>query len=57
MLAVKVAECKFVFQGLICNGECLQCFDAVCLAAGRASDRGHLTEWWGAGVVICLEQG
>jgi len=57
MLAVKVAECKFVFQGLICNGECLQCFDAVGLAAGGASDRGHLTEWWGAGVVICLEQG
>jgi len=29
----------------------LQCFDAVGWAAGRA------TEWWGAGVVICLERG
>jgi len=34
----------------------LQCFDAVDWAAGRAS--GLLkAEWWGAGVVICLEQG
>ena len=32
---------------------CLQCFDAVGWAAGRAS--GLLkTEWWGAGVVISL---
>ena len=30
---------------------CLQCFDAVGWVAGRAS------EWWGAGVVICLELG
>jgi len=30
------------------------CFNTVCWAAGRAS--GLLkTEWWGAGVVICLE--
>ena len=29
---------------------CLQCFDAVGWAAGKA-------EWWGAGVVVCLEQG
>ena len=28
----------------------LQCFDAVGSASGRA-------EWWGAGVVICLEHG
>jgi len=28
----------------------LQCFDAVGSAAGRA------TEWWGAGVVVCLER-
>ena len=35
---------------------CLQCLDAVGWAAGRAS--GLLkTEWCGAGVVICLEQG
>jgi len=36
--------------------QCLQCFDAVGLAA-----EGHpackKTEWWGAGVVICLERG
>jgi len=35
---------------------CLQCFDPVSWAA-----EGHpackKTEWWGAGVVICLEQG
>ena len=34
----------------------LQCFDAVGWAAGRASGR-KKTEWWGAGVVICLERG
>jgi len=32
---------------------CLQCFDAVGRAAGRAS--GLLNECWGAGVIICLE--
>ena len=35
---------------------CLQCFDAVGWAAGRASGL-EKTEWWGAGVVICLERG
>jgi len=30
---------------------CLQCFDAVGWAAGRAS------EWWGAGMVIYMERG
>jgi len=35
---------------------CLQCFDAVGWVAGRASGR-KKTEWWGVGVVICLEQG
>jgi len=35
---------------------CLQCFDAVGWAAGRASGLVK-TEWWGAGIVICLEQG
>ena len=36
--------------------DCLQCFDAVGWAAGRAS--GLLkTEWWDAGVVICLQRG
>jgi len=34
----------------------LQCFDAVGWAAGRASSL-KKTEWWGAGVVVCLEQG
>ena len=33
----------------------LQCFDAVGWAAGRAS--GKKTEWWGTGMVICLERG
>ena len=35
---------------------CLQCCDAVGWAAGRASGL-QKTEWWGAGVVICLERG
>ena len=35
---------------------CLQCFDAVGWAAGRASGL-YRTEWWGAGMVICLERG
>jgi len=35
---------------------CLQCFDAVGWAAGRTSGV-QKTEWWGAGVVIYLEQG
>jgi len=34
--------------------QCLQCFDAVGWAAGRASP--VKTEWWGAGMVICLER-
>ena len=33
----------------------LQCFDAVGWAAGRASGL-YKTEWWGAGMVICLER-
>ena len=36
--------------------KCLQCFDAVGWEAGRASGLYKKTEWWGAGVVICLEQ-
>ena len=35
---------------------CLQCFDAVGWTAGRASCL-QKTEWWRAGVVVCLEQG
>ena len=34
---------------------CLQCFDAVGWAAGRASVL-YKTEWCGDGVVICLER-
>ena len=45
------------------ESKCLQCFDdafsAFTLLVGR--QEGHLaskkTEWWGAGLVICLEQG
>ena len=35
---------------------CLQCFDAVGWVAGRVSGLWK-TEWWGAGMVICLERG
>ena len=34
----------------------LQCFDTVGWVAGRASGLQE-TEWWGSGVVICLERG
>ena len=34
----------------------LQCIDTVGWAAGRASGL-YKTEWWGAGVVICLKVG
>jgi len=33
----------------------LQCFDAVGWVAGRAPGL-YKTEWWGAGVVICLQR-
>ena len=45
----------FKFQSSIFP-TCLQCFDAVGWAAGRASGL-YKTEWWGDGVVICLERG
>jgi len=35
---------------------CLQCFDAVGWVAGKAPSL-KKTEWWGAGMVICLERG
>ena len=35
------------------NSKCLQCFDSVGWAAGRPPK----TEWWDAGVVICVERG
>ena len=40
----------------ICYLFLLQCFDAVGWASGRASGLSK-TEWWGAGVIICLERG
>jgi len=36
--------------------DCFQCFDAVGWAAGRASGPLKNFEWWGAGMVICLER-
>jgi len=35
---------------------CLQCFDAVGWVAARVSGL-QKTEWWGVGMVICLERG
>ena len=35
----------------------LQCFDAVGWAARRALGLNKKTEWWGAGVVVCLGRG
>ena len=35
---------------------CLQCFDTVGWVAGRAPGLSK-AEWWGAGVVICLQRG
>ena len=34
---------------------CFHCFDAVGWAAGRTSGLKKL-EWWGAGMVVCLER-
>ena len=44
-----------MFEGLQ-HHKCLQCFDTVGWSAGRASGLQKL-EWWGAGMVICLERG
>ena len=44
-----------VTNEVVCWG-CLQCFDAVGWAAGRASGL-EKTEWWGTGIVIWLERG
>ena len=44
------------FLVVCCSVNGLQCFDAAGWAAGRASAWKKL-EWWGAGVVICLERG
>jgi len=48
---------SLVIELLLCclQCSCLQCFDAVGWAAGRASGL-QKTEWWGAGMVICPER-
>ena len=43
------------FTDHVCH-MCLQCFDTVGWAAGRAFGL-QKTEWWGAGMFICLERG
>ena len=39
----------------MCTIMCLQCLDAVGRQEGHPACK--KTEWWGAGVVICLERG
>ena len=46
----------FTINYLVLLFFCLQCFDTVGWAAGRASGL-KKTEWWGVGMVICLERG
>ena len=43
-------------EDLSCYSNEIQCFDIVGCSSGRAYGL-EKTEWWGAGVVICLEQG
>jgi len=50
----EILRCQTYFH--VSYTSCLQCFDAVGWAAGRAWPV-KKTERWGAGVVICLEQG
>ena len=45
-----------IFFYCYCCSICLQCFGAVGWATGTASGL-QKTEWWGAGVVICLKRG
>jgi len=61
LLAVSSLELiatKYIYNHFMVNIQvnllCLQCFDAVGWVAGRASGL-YKTEWWGAGMVICLE--
>jgi len=51
-----IVFCVSILCYIIYCGSCLQCFDAVGLVSGRASGLSK-TEWWGAGVVVCLERG
>ena len=53
MFVICLILCQYISLSLY---QCLQCFDAVGWVAGRASGL-KKTEWWGAGVVICLELG
>ena len=48
-----VLSCALFYIGFLL---CLQCFDAVGWLGGRKGIRPVKTEWWGAGVVICLER-
>ena len=47
--------CKFSVFSCIFLQHCLQCFDTAGWR-GRKGIRPVKTEWWGAGVVICLER-
>ena len=47
--------CIHLYQTSTWNLLSLQCFDAVGWVAGRASGL-EKTEWWGAGMAICLER-
>jgi len=47
-----VSECRFIYSIIV---HCRQYFDTAGWAAGRASGL-QKTEWWGTGVVICLER-
>ena len=50
------ADSSAYFRDFLSAASCLQCFDAVGWAAGRASGCKKI-EWWGAGMVVCLELG
>ena len=52
-----VTCCEEIAKKLFDMKQCLQCFDAVGWATGRASGLYKTAECWGAGVVICLERG
>jgi len=46
----------FAILNIISALTCAWCFDAVAWVAGMAFGLCKI-EWWGAGVVICLERG
>jgi len=49
-------EANLFFFATLSKISCLQCFSAVGWVAGRTSSL-QKTEWWGTGMVICLERG